>query len=164
VQIDHYYGGSALAAVDGRGRVRLPGFVREVAARRTDAQIVVVGAHESDPCLIGYDPTYRRALFEDWERSRLRDESGSSAAHHGRGRRAFGLTEQAAIDRAGRIALPPMMLRLGRIEDSALFVGTGGAFEIWNPRLAAESDDFALAELARWRLGHDQPQPNQMED
>jgi hypothetical protein len=48
-----------------------------------------------------------------------------------------------------------MVRRMGRIEGLALFVGTGGAFEIWNPELAAASGDPALAELARWRLGHD---------
>jgi len=164
VHIDHFYGGSALAAVDGQGRIRLPRFVREVALRRSEAQAVVVGVHDSDPCLIGYDPAYRRALFDDWERLRLRDEVDGSVARHSRARRAFGLTEQAAIDRDGRIALPPMMRRLGRIEDSALFVGTGGAFEIWNPHLAADGDDSALAELARWRLGHDQSQRNRRED
>lgn len=164
MQIDHFYGGSALAPVDGQGRVRLPRFVRDVAARRSDAPVVVLGPHESDSCLTGYDPAYRRALFEDAERLRLRDESAGAGAHHGRARRTFGLTEQAQIDSGGRITLPPMARRLGQIGDLALFVGTGGAWEIWNPHLAAESGDPALAELARWRLGHDQPHLKETED
>jgi len=155
VQIEHLYAGSALAAVDGRGRVRLPRFVLETAERRSGAGILVLGPHESDDCLTGYDPSWRRMLFDDSERQRLRDEAAGAAAarHHGRARRAFGLTEQADIDAEGRIALPPMVRRLARIEGRALFVGTGGAFEIWNPEIAAGSGDSALAELARWRLG-----------
>jgi MraZ protein len=44
------------------------------------------------------------------------------------------------------------MRRKGRIEDLALFVGVGGTFEIWNPRLALESGDQDLRELAAYRL------------
>lgn len=151
MNIEHYFGGSALAAVHGDGRVRLPRFVREVAARRSDGRTVVVGVHETDACLTGYDPAYRRALFAETERRRLNDE-----VVHDRARRIFGLTEQAEMDSAGRVTLPPMFRGLARIETLALFVGTGGAFEIWNPHVAAESGDPSLAELARWRLGHDQ--------
>ena len=45
-----------------------------------------------------------------------------------------------------------MMRRKGRIEDLALFVGVGGTFEIWNPRLALESGGADLRELATYRL------------
>ena len=45
-----------------------------------------------------------------------------------------------------------MMRRRGKIEDLALFVGTGGTFEIWNPHLALESGDADLRELAAFRL------------
>jgi MraZ protein len=166
VQIEHLYGGSALAAVDGGGRVRLPRFVRETAERRSDAGFLVLGPHESDSCLSGYDPAWRRVLFDDSERLRLRDEAAGAGAakHYGRARRAFGLAEQTQIDGEGRIALPPMARRLARIEGRALFVGTGGAFEIWNPELAAQSGDPALAELARWRLGLDDDRTPEQEE
>jgi MraZ protein len=165
VHVEHLFGGSALAAIDAKGRVRVPRFVREVAERRSDAGFLVLGPHESDSCVTGYDPSWRRMLFADAERRRLQEEAaGGGASHHSRARRAFGLTEQAEIDSGGRIALPPMIRRLGRIEDLALFVGTGGAFEIWNPHLAAESGDPALAELARWRLGHDEPESHEKEE
>ncbi|HEX9931566.1 MAG TPA: division/cell wall cluster transcriptional repressor MraZ, partial [Allosphingosinicella sp.] len=137
MHVEHLFGGSALAAVDSRGRVRLPRFVREVTERRSDAGLVVLGPHESDACVTGYDPSWRRMLFADAERRRLQDETaGGPATHHARARRAFGLTEQAEIDSRGSIALPPMIRRIARIEGLALFVGTGGAFEIWNPHVA----------------------------
>lgn len=164
MQIEHLFGGSALQAVDDRGRVQLPRFVRDVAERRSGSRSIVIGPHPADACLTAYDPAFRRALFADSERLRLRDEgAGLESPHHERMRRAFGLTEEAPYDRAGRIMLPPMMVRLGRIAALALFVGTGGAFEIWNPELAAASADPALAELARWRLGHD-PNPSEQEE
>ena len=45
-----------------------------------------------------------------------------------------------------------MMRRKGQIEDLALFVGVGGTFEIWNPRLALDSGDEDLRDLAAYRL------------
>lgn len=154
MQLDHLFGGSALAPVDGEGLVRLPRFVRETAGRRSEDRTLVLGPHEADCCLTGYDRPYRRFLFADSERLRLAGEApaGESAR---RVRRAFGLTEEAPYEEDGMIRLPPMVRKIGRIEGLALFVGTGGAFEIWNPHLAAESGDPALAELARWRLGDD---------
>jgi DNA-binding transcriptional regulator/RsmH inhibitor MraZ len=152
--LDHLFGGSALAPVDGDGRVRLPRFVRETAVRRSEDRTLVLGPHEADPCLTGYDRPYRRMLFADTERLRLTGEAGPAEAPR-RARRTFGLTEEAPWAQDGTIRLPAMVRRMGRIEGLALFVGTGGAFEIWNPDLAATSGDPALAELARWRLGHD---------
>ncbi|HEY0014107.1 MAG TPA: division/cell wall cluster transcriptional repressor MraZ [Allosphingosinicella sp.] len=152
--MDHLFGGSALAPVDGDGRVRLPRFVRETAVRRSEDRTLVLGPHEADPCLTGYDRPYRRMLFADTERLRLTGEAGPAEAPR-RARRTFGLTEEAPWAQDGTIRLPAMVRRMGRIEGLALFVGTGGAFEIWNPDLAATSGDPALAELARWRLGHD---------
>jgi DNA-binding transcriptional regulator/RsmH inhibitor MraZ len=157
VHIEHLFGGSALKAVDGHGRVQLPRFVRATAERRSDDRTLVLGPHGADACLTAYDRGYRKQLFAEAERLRLRDESAGTGEgpHHGRARRAFGLTEESRFDDDGRIVLPAMMRRLGRIEGLALFVGTGGAVEIWNPHLAAESDDEALRELARYRLGQD---------
>jgi DNA-binding transcriptional regulator/RsmH inhibitor MraZ len=154
VHLDHLFGGSALAPVDGAGIVRLPRFVRDTAVRRSEDRTLVLGPHEADPCLTGYDRPYRRMLFADAERVRLQGEAGPAEAPR-RARRTFGLTEEAPYGEDGTIRLPAMVRRMGRIEALALFVGTGGAFEIWNPHLAAESGDPALAELARWRLGHD---------
>jgi DNA-binding transcriptional regulator/RsmH inhibitor MraZ len=159
--LDHLFGGSALAPVAGDGRVKLPRFVRETAVRRSEDRTLVLGPHEADPCLTGYDRPYRRLLFSETERLRLQGESGPSEAPR-RARRTFGLTEEAPWSDDGTIRLPPMVRRMGRIEGLALFIGTGGAFEIWNPHLAADSGDPALAELARWRLGHD-PEPQEEE-
>lgn len=151
MQIDHFFGGSALAPVDGEGRVRLPRFVRETIGRRSDDRTLVVGPHETDPCLTGYDRPYRRVIFADAERLRLRKDLAASESPRP-ARRAFGLTEEAAFAEDGVVTMPAMARHFGRIEAHALFVGTGGAFEIWNPHLAAESDDPDLSALARWLL------------
>lgn len=165
MQYDHLFGGSALQTVDGSGRVRLPGFIRTIVERRSDDRTIVLGPHDSDACLTAYDRGHKRMIFTETERLRLRDEAaGGAPVHHARARRAFGITEEAGFDEDGRVALPAMMRRLGRIEGLALFVGTGGDFEIWNPHLAAESGDRALSELARYRLEHEHPTGDDKEE
>lgn len=154
VELEHLFNGSALNAVDAKGRLSIPAFIRGVVERRSDAKAVIIGPHEVAPCLIAYDRGYARNLYAENERRRLVDEtqSGDAQSHFSRARRTFGLTEDVPYDPSGRIILPPMMRRKGRIDDLALFVGVGGTFEIWNPRIAIEYGDEDLRELAAYRL------------
>ncbi|TMJ17976.1 MAG: hypothetical protein E6G94_00960 [Alphaproteobacteria bacterium] len=132
----------------------LPPFVLGTIARGSDSRSVVVVPHETDPCITAYDPGEGAAVDAELERRRLRGEAlGEPAdAHHSRARRAFGLSETAPCDPAGRIVLPPLVRRKSRIDGLALFVGTGTSFEIWNPQVAREAGDEALRELAEFRL------------
>jgi MraZ protein len=125
-----------------------------VIERRSDARAIVLGAHDIAPCLTAYGRSYARNLYDDMERRRLVDEQkdGALEDHYARARRRFGMTEDVPYDPSGRIVLPPMMRRKGRIEDLALFVGVGGTVEIWNPRLALDQGDKDLKEIAAWRL------------
>ena len=150
--IQHLFIGNSLCATDSAGRICLPGFVRSILDRRSNSRTIVIGRHERDPCLVGYDRGFTAILARDCQRRRLAEEATDPAAHHARARRVFGFTEEAELDRRGRISLPPMMRRYARIDDLALVVGTGGAFEIWNPELALASGDSGLSELAGFRL------------
>jgi MraZ protein len=154
VELEHLFNGSALNAVDAKGRLSVPAFVRGVIERRSDAKAVVIGVHDVAPCLNAYDRGYARHLHLENERRRLTEEAqgGDPLAAYARARRTFGITEDVPYDTSGRIILPPMMRRKGKIEDLALFVGVGGTFEIWNPYLALESDDEGLRDLAAYRL------------
>ena len=152
VDLEHLFNGSALNAVDAKGRLSVPAFIRSVIERRSDARAIIIAAHEVDPCLIAYDRNYARHLYLENERRRLSEEAAEPQAHFARARRTFGVTEEVPYDTSGRIILPPMMRRKGRIDDLALFIGTGGTFEIWNPQLALQSGDPELSELAAYRL------------
>ncbi len=154
VELEHLFNGSALNAVDAKGRLSIPAFIRGVIERRSDAKAVVIGMHDVSPCLNAYDRGYARHLHLENERRRLREEGegGSPEAAYARARRTFGITEDVPYDTSGRIILPPMMRRKGKIEDLALFVGVGGTFEIWNPYAALESGDEDLRDLAAYRL------------
>jgi MraZ protein len=152
VELEHLFNGSALNAVDAKGRLSVPAFVRQVIERRSDARAIILAGHELDSCLTGYDRNYARILYNENERRRLNEEGADPRAHFARARRTFGVTEEVPYDTSGRIILPPMMRRKGGIEELALFIGVGGTFEIWNPQLALKSEDADLRELAAYRL------------
>nr|WP_255554715.1 division/cell wall cluster transcriptional repressor MraZ [Sphingomicrobium sp. B8] len=67
---------------------------------------------------------------------------------------AFAATEEVPYDKSGRIVLPPMMRMKGKIEELALFLGTGETFQVWNPELflAEERIPEDLKDIARYRL------------
>jgi MraZ protein len=150
--LDHPFSGSALCAVDTNGRMRLPAFVRTTLARRGEGDALLFGSHESDPCLTAYDRGYAALLHADSERRRLIEEAAAPTAWIARARRLFGFVQEAALDADGHVLLPEMMRRRARIGAQVLLVGTGGAFELWNPELAGESGDPGLAELADYYI------------
>lgn len=150
----HLFSGNALGAVDGAGRVRLPSFILREMERHCDSSRVIFGIHEQDPCLTGYGPALKPRLHAELERTRLRDEDEGRPAddHHARARRLFGLTEEAAWDEAGTIALPALARRRGRIGEGVLFIGAGTRFEMWNPQTALSAGDEGVREVAEYRL------------
>lgn len=150
---DHPFIGHALCGVDERGRLTLPPFVRATLSRRSDARLIYVGCHESDPCLVAYDRSFARTLAMDCRRLRLREAAPAPANDwHALVRRTFGFVEQLELDSRGKMALPPLLMRRARISGSALLIGAGGAFEIWNPQAALDGSDPDLAELAAFHL------------
>jgi MraZ protein len=149
---NHLFTGNALCGVDRKGRLILPAFVRATLARRSHNPAILVGAHESDRCLVAYDTDFVATVAEDCRRRRLIDEMASPASHHQRARRIFGFLEEAGLDKSGAVHLSPMMLRRARVDDLALVIGTGDVFEIWSPGIALASDDPGLADLAAFHL------------
>ena len=154
---DHPFSGSAIVAVDGRGRLRLPSFIQRILERRCHGGGLLVGLHELHPCLIAFDPAHLRRVHAETERRRLREEhDGAGAKHHyARLHRAFGLLEDVQLGAANVLALSPLMRRLGQIDDASFILGAGDTFEIWNPQLAAQNGDEMLRELVGYRLEAD---------
>jgi len=156
VALEHLFQGSALNAVDAKGRVSVPAFLRSVVERRGDARSIILAKHEAFPCLSAYDPAYAALKHAKLERLFEKQEGDADAAleYQQRNLMAFAATEEVPYDSSGRIVLPPMMRRKGELDDLALFLGTGETFQIWNPRLllaeARVPDD--LKDIARFRL------------
>ena len=156
VALEHLFQGSALNAVDAKGRVSVPAFLRTVIERRGDARTIVLAKHENFPCLSAYDPAYAALKHAKLERLLEKEETSPDAQldYQQRNLMAFAATEEVPYDSSGRILFPPMMRRKGQIADLALFLGTGETFQIWNPQLLLDDpripDD--LKDIARFRL------------
>jgi MraZ protein len=154
VEVNHIFSGSALGALDEKGRVRLPPFILREMERHEGGGRLLFGVHEKDRCLTGYGSALRPRLEAELERRRLRDEAEGRAAdaHHARARRTFGLVEEAHYDEAGRLTLPPLARRRGGLGRDILFIGAGSHFEIWDPSLAMAEGDEELRYVAEYRL------------
>jgi MraZ protein len=156
VALEHLFQGSALNAVDAKGRVSIPASLRSVIERRGDSKTIVLAKHETFPCLSAYDPAYAALKHLKLERLLEKEETSPDAAldYQQRNLMAFGATEETPYDSSGRIVMPPMMRRKGGIEELALFMGAGETFQIWNPRLFLEDARVPedLKDIARYRL------------
>ena len=154
--LEHLFQGSALNAVDAKGRVSIPAFLRSVIERRGQSKTVVLAKHERFPCLNAYDPAYAAVKHQKLERLNEKEETGPDAAldYERRNFMAFAASEEAPYDSSGRIVMPPMMRMKGRIEDLALFLGTGETFQIWNPDLLLAEPGIPddLKDIVRYRL------------
>ena len=146
--LEHFFSGSALVAVDAKGRLSVPSGIRQKIERRSDTRAIVLTRHPTEPCLTGFDTNYLRTLYLDNERRRLAEEERDPLAHYARDRRSFGSAEEVPYDTSGRILLSAKLRRRGQIGELALFVGVGATFELWNPQLALNSGEAEVRELA----------------
>ena len=155
--LEHLFQGSALNAVDAKGRVSIPSFLRSVIERRGDARTITLAKHEAFPCLSAYDPAYAALKHQKLERlAEKKEEAGAGAEleYERRNLMAFAASEEVPYDSSGRILMPPMIRMKGKIGDLALFLGTGETFQIWNPELLLADDNIPedLKDIARYRL------------
>jgi MraZ protein len=156
VALEHLFQGSALNAVDAKGRVSVPAFLRQVIERRGDARTIVLAKHDAFTALSAYDPAYAALKHQKLERLLEKQETDPSAEldYARRTMMAFGATEEVPYDSSGRIIVPPMMRRKGQIDDLALFIGVGETFQIWNPKLFLADANIPedMKDIARFRL------------
>ena len=154
--LEHLFQGSALNAVDAKGRVSVPAFLRSVIERRGDARTIVLAKHEVFPCLSAYDPAFAALKYAKLERLAEKEETQASSEldQARRALMAFGATEEVPYDSSGRILIPPMMRRKGGLDDLALFIGAGETFQLWNPKafLADKNVPEDMKDIARFRL------------
>lgn len=139
VSIRGIYQGNALQQVDEKGRVAIPSSLRATLVARTpqgldpkEASQVVVGVHESDTCLIGYDIDHAAQRFADLE-IRARAHAGPDGAINDEILRRGMAVDTLGFDTSGRFILPSFARKRARIGKYAFFFGVGSHFEIWDP-------------------------------
>lgn len=154
--VEHLFQGSALNAVDAKGRVSIPAFLRSVIERRGSARTITLAKHEVFPCLTAYDPAYSAVKHSKLERLLEKEETSPDSAldYQQRNLMAFAATEEVPYDSSGRILFPPMMRMKGKIAELALFLGAGETFQIWNPEIFLGDDRIPddMKDIARFRI------------
>ena len=154
--LEHLFQGSALNAVDAKGRVSVPAFLRQVIERRGDARNIVLAKHDHFQALSAYDPAHSALKHSKLERLLEKQETdpATELEHARRTMMAFGATEEVPYDSSGRVIIPLMMRRKAGIEDLALFIGVGETFQMWNPTLFLADPNVPedMKDIARFRL------------
>jgi len=143
--------GNALNTVDAKSRVSVPATFRDTIERRTSEKWLLLGPHEREPCLVGYDlhrPSRIQAIID----RRFGDDFGPERDDFARA--AFGSPEKLPIDDNGRIILPPTLKEVGQIGAHAFFVAAGDYFEVWNAELFLETkgETTPLGRIVRRQL------------
>ncbi len=131
--------------VDAKGRVSLPSDYRAIVKElSTD---IVCYRSLSSPCIEGCTEELLDRLANDMENSldffsQTQDELTNLI---------FGDARRFAFDSTGRIMLSEKLLKHAEITDTAVFVGKGRKFQIWNPENWAREEARIRAEVFKKR-------------
>lgn len=138
--------GNALNAVDAKGRLSVPAFIRAQVEREDSRRKLWIGVHESLPCLTVHGNGYHQFLLGEI------DETRGAGAADDREDTVFGMTEPMSYDPSGRLSLTNMLRDEAGIADLALFVGRHRYATLWNPYTALERGSDRLKKIAAYRL------------
>lgn len=114
--------------VDAKGRVSLPSDYRAI-VKELSTEIVCYRSLSS-PCIEGCLEETLDKLAQDIETS----TDFFSEAQDNLTNLIFGDAKRFPFDSTGRIVLTEKLLQHAAIKDSAVFVGKGRKFQIWNPQ------------------------------
>lgn len=145
--------GFSLQSVDDKGRVAIPADLRAVLDKNAEARQVLIGRHQVQRCLLGYDAEWAKLLNDEG------NELARSARAEGRefdeaAWRRANRVEKSSYDSAGRFVLPAFERDKAGIGKWAFFAGEGDQFQIWAPEilLAADINDTDLKERCAFYL------------
>lgn len=136
---------TVLNKVDAKGRVSLPADYRAI-VKDTESEIVCYRSL-SAPCIEGCLEDLLDKLACDMEDSldffsQKQDDLTNLI---------FGDAKRYPFDSTGRIMLSEKLLKHAEITDSAVFVGKGRKFQIWNPKNWAKEEARIRAEVLKNR-------------
>lgn len=113
--------------IDAKGRVSVPAQFRASLVGSEFSGIVVYESFMND-CIEGCDIERIKKLSESIDTLDPFSEDRDSLAAA-----LLGASIQLSIDADGRIILPEVLIKKIKLKDSAVFIGKGSTFEIWQP-------------------------------
>jgi MraZ protein len=118
--------GTDTYAIDHKGRIALPAWVRRAGGARPLTRFFVNRGF--DGCLDLYSPDGWERLMARLRKTRMSDPQGRAF------RRAFMVDAKAvSVDAQGRVTLPPALIRLAALDREVVLQGVEDHVEIWNP-------------------------------
>ena len=131
--------------VDSKGRVSLPADYRAI-VKDLSAEIVCYRSLTS-PCIEGCTEDLLEKIASEIESS----TDFFSQRQDDLTNLIFGDAKRFVFDSTGRIVLSEKLLKHASITDTAVFVGKGRKFQIWNPQNWAKEEARIRAEVLKAR-------------
>ncbi len=113
--------------IDSKGRVSVPAQFRSSLVNKEFSGVVVYESFVND-CIEGCDIERIKQISESIDSLDPFSEDRDALATA-----LLGGSVQLSIDAEGRVFIPEGLLKKAKIKDSAVFVGKGATFEIWQP-------------------------------
>ena len=138
------YQGSGIGLVDDKGRVAIPNALRSTLAQNApradgkDGGTIIIAAHETERCLIAYDPGYVGELKTELDR-RVEMSRGADGRVDYNVKRDGANGESVPFDGSGRFIMPGFPRFHAGIGQHAFFWGTFDYIEIWDPKTLVET-------------------------
>lgn len=134
------YSGSGISAIDDKGRLSVPAFLRKDLVASSDGRMICLGVHEKWDCLVGFGLSRKLDMLAEIDREEATAIARSEPYDRdSAGARKFSSLQEIAFDASGRFVLPPMLQDIAGLESSALFHGIGNTFCLWNPQTLLET-------------------------
>lgn len=113
--------------IDVKGRVSVPAQFRSSLVSEEFSGVVVYDSFVND-CIEGCNIERIRQISES-----IDDLDPFSADRDALATALLGGSTQLSIDADGRVIIPEVLLKKSKIKGTAIFVGKGATFEIWQP-------------------------------
>ncbi|MBP1532089.1 MAG: division/cell wall cluster transcriptional repressor MraZ [Alphaproteobacteria bacterium] len=131
--------------VDAKGRVSLPSDYRSI-VKELSTEIVCYRSLNA-PCIEGcLEDTLEKLATEIENSTDFFSETQDNLTNL-----IFGDAKRFTFDSTGRISLTEKLLKHAQITDTAVFVGKGRKFQIWNPENWEKEEKRIRAEVMRNR-------------
>lgn len=132
--------GSSVHSIDAKGRLAIPASFRDALKDKRDEKLVVTTLPNADHYLVCYSIDDWRNLADKIARLPELNEDVQAIK-----RRFFGNANECALDKQGRVLLPPRLRQKAGLDGKAVLVGAQSYFEVWNEE-RWEAEETRLAE------------------
>lgn len=131
--------------LDTKGRISVPASFRAVVANENFAGIVLFRSFTHN-CIEGVSMSRMEKIATATDKIGLFDSELDDLTAM-----LFADARELSFDVTGRVVIPSDMLEHAGIKDTALFVGRGNSFQIWNPEEFKKTQAHALQNLRNAR-------------